>query len=113
MTLTLTIPGCPELELEHLLLDVNGTLTNRGRLIDGVAARIAALRNSVAIHLVSADTFGTLAQTTELLQVSAVTARSGEDELRKLDELGRERCAVIGNGTNDALVLAAAALGLA
>ena len=113
MTLTLTIPGWPELQLQHLLLDVNGTLTNRGALIDGVAARIAALRRSVIIHLVSADTFGTLAQTTELLQVSAVTARSGEDKLRRLDELGRERCAVIGNGTNDALVLDAAALGLA
>ena len=113
VTLTLTIPGRPELELEHLLLDVNGTLTNRGRLIDDVAARIAALRSSVAIYLVSADTFGTLAQMTELLQVSSVTARSGEDKLRQLDQLGRERCAVIGNGANDALVLAAAALGLA
>ena len=28
-------------------------------------------------------------------------AASGEDKLRVLDELGRERCAVIGNGAND------------
>jgi soluble P-type ATPase len=30
-----------------------------------------------------------------------------------LDQLGREKCAVIGNGTNDVLVLEAAAIGFA
>ena len=40
-------------------------------------------------------------------------ARSGEDKLRQLDQLGRERCAVIGNGANDVLVLESCALGFA
>ena len=38
---------------------------------------------------------------------------TGEDKLQLLDELGRERCAVIGNGSNDALALEAAAIGFA
>lgn len=113
MTITLAIPGRPELTLEHLLLDVNGTLTNRGTLIDGVAPKVAALRERVAIHLVSADTFGTLSETARLLQISAVRARTGEDKVRHLNELGPGRCAVIGNGANDVPVLRAAALGFA
>ncbi|MGB0091104.1 MAG: hypothetical protein WBP81_00975 [Solirubrobacteraceae bacterium] len=113
MTLTVAIPGLAELQLEHLLLDVNGTLTNRGVLLDGIPRRISALREELDIHLVSADTFGTLTQIAELLQASAIRARSGPDKLRELDKLGRDRCVVIGNGANDVLVLEAAALGFA
>jgi P-type E1-E2 ATPase len=113
MTLKLGIPGRGELRLEHLLLDVNGTLTNRGAVLSGVHPRVEKLRRTLAVHLVSADTFGTLGQIAELLQVSAETARSAEDKLRTLDQLGHERCAVIGNGVNDVLVLEAAALGIA
>ncbi len=113
VTLTIAIPGREELRLEHLFLDVNGTLTNRGVLLEGVDTRIAELRDRLAIHLVSADTFATLDQTARLLQVRAVRARTGEDKLRELDQLGSESCVVIGNGANDALVLQAAALGIA
>lgn len=113
MTLAVAIPGLAELELEHLLLDVNGTLTDRGTLLSGVQERVAELRPRLAIHLVSADTFGTLEHIAQVLGVSAVRAQTGADKLRRLDELGPDRCAVIGNGANDVLVLGAAALGFA
>ena len=113
MTLSITIPGRPHLGLEHLFLDVNGTLTSRGALLTGVEEKIDQLRRELAIHLVSADTFGTLEQVADLLQVTAVRAASGEEKLRQLDRLGHDRCVVIGNGANDALVLEAAALGIA
>jgi soluble P-type ATPase len=113
MTLSVAIPGRAELRLEHLVLDVNGTLTNRGVLIDEVEARLGRLRGTLEIRLVSADTFGTLDAIAERLNVLAVRASSGEDKLRVLDELGRERCAVVGNGANDVAVLEGAALGLA
>lgn len=111
--LSVSIPGLGELRLEHLLVDVNGTLTNRGELLDGVEARLDRLSGALDIRLVSADTFGTLDSIAVRMNVSAVRASSGEDKLRLLDELGRDRCAAIGNGSNDALVLEAAALGLA
>ena len=113
MTLLVSIPGLPDLSLEHLLVDLNGTLTNRGELLDDVEARLSRLSNALDIRLVSADTFGTLDTIAPRLGASAVRASTGEDKLRLLDELGRERCAIIGNGSNDALVLAAAAVGLA
>jgi len=113
MTFTVSIPGLADLRLEYLLVDVNGTVTSRGAPRDGVAVRFARLRTPLDIRLVSADTFGTLDTIAARLDVSAVRASTGEDKLRLLDELGRERCAVIGNGSNDALVLEAAALGVA
>ena len=113
MTLSVSIPGLAELHLEHLLVDVNGTLTNRGELLDGVEARLGRLSNALDIRLVSADTFGTLDTVAARMNLTAVRASTGEDKLRLLEELGRERCAVIGNGSNDALVLEAAAIGFA
>jgi len=113
LTVSVPIPGRAELRLEHLLLDVNGTLTDRGKLINGVEDRLGRLRAMLEIRLVSADTFGTLDAIAERLEVVAVRAPGGEDKLHVLDELGRERCAVVGNGANDVAVLEAAALGLA
>ena len=112
MTLTVAVPGLPDLQLEHLLLDVNGTLSNRGALIEGVETRLDRLRDTLAVQLVSADTFGTLDAIAGRFGVSSVRAASGEDKLRELDRLGRDRSLVIGNGANDALVLEAAALGI-
>jgi len=113
VTLPVSIPGRGDLQLEHLLLDVNGTLTNRGVPIAGVEDRVDRLRGTLEIHLVSADTFGTLDGLAARLGVDAVRATTGEDKVRTMDALGRERCAVIGNGANDALVLEAAVLGFA
>jgi len=113
MPVVAEIPGRGRLELEHVLFDVNGTLTNRGRLIDGVAERLAAVAASLGVLLVSADTFGTLEQVAGELGVPARSAGSGEEKLAILRELGAGRSAVVGNGSNDAAVLEAAALGIA
>ena len=75
MTLALSIPGLAELVLEHLLVDVNGTLTNRGELLDGVEARLGRLSNALDIRLVSADTFGTLDTIAARMNVSAALLR--------------------------------------
>jgi P-type E1-E2 ATPase len=113
VTLSVSIPGVPDLRLDHLLLDVNGTLTNRGVLLDFVTSRLEQLRDTLDIRLVSADTFGTLDAIARRLRVGALRAATGEDKLQILDELGRDRCAVIGNGANDALALEAAAVSFA
>ncbi len=113
MGLRLEIPGRQPLELECLLLDVNGTLAGRGRLLDGVAERTRRLSESLDLRLVSADTFGTLGEIAAELGVAAVAAADGEAKRRLVQELGPARTAVIGNGANDAAALRAAALGIA
>jgi soluble P-type ATPase len=54
----ITIPGRGKLILEHLVLDVNGTLVLDGVLLEGVVRRIGSLRNRLEIHLLTADTHG-------------------------------------------------------
>jgi soluble P-type ATPase/drug/metabolite transporter superfamily protein YnfA len=108
----LRFPDRP-LEIAHLLFDVNGTLTDRGLLIDGVGERLARLREDVAIQLLSADTFGTLAETRAILGAEARLIHDGEDKRRLVAELSPSRCAAIGNGLNDPAMLEAAALAIA
>ena len=113
MTLCVDVPGRPVLELEFLLLDVNGTLSDRATLLEGVEERIAALGEHLEPRLLSADTFGTLGEIAGRLGASAQTVATGEDKLAVVRALGAERCAAVGNGANDALMLAEAALGIA
>lgn len=113
MTVVIDIPGRGRLELDFLLLDVNGTLSDRGELIVGVTERLTALREQLEPRLLSADTFGTLDTIAEQLDLPAQTATSAEDKLAVLNELGADRCVAIGNGSNDREMLAEAALGIA
>jgi P-type E1-E2 ATPase len=113
VTVAIDIPGGRRLRLEHVLLDVNGTLSDRGALLEGVAERLPRLQDVLDVRLVSGDTFGTLDDVAGQLRLAATRARDGGGKLELVEQLGPERCAVIGNGTNDALALAAAALGIA
>jgi soluble P-type ATPase len=114
MSLRVEIPGRATLELEGLLLDVNGTLSDRGVLIAGVGERILALKPAFErITLLSADTFGKLDAIAASLDVSSQRISQGAEKLAYLERLGSQRQAAIGNGSNDAAMLAAAGLGIA
>ena len=113
MSLVREIPGGRRLELEHVVLDVNGTLADRGRLVDGVSERLARVGEVLQVHLLSADTFRTLGVVSAELGAEPRAIGSGEDKLRVVEELGAERCAAVGNGANDVAMLEAAALGIA
>ena len=113
MSVVVEVPGRETIELAHVVLDVNGTLTERGQLIDGVRERLAQVAAELVVHVLSADTFGTFAAVTEALGVQGRTAMTGADKARYVAELGAERCAAIGNGANDASMLETAAIGIA
>jgi soluble P-type ATPase len=113
VALHVEIPGSGSLELEHLLLDQNGTLSDRGELIAGVDERLAALSERLVTHILTADTFGTLDRLTAELGVEGHRVGTGEDKLTFLEGLGAHRCAAIGNGRNDVAMLRGAALGIA
>ncbi len=111
----LTIPGRGDLSLEHLVMDVNGTLAVDGILMDGVARRIANLRDRLTVHLLTADTHGGQAAIDHLLNLQAVRIQRGDEAGQKaayVRQLGAEHVAAIGQGANDASMLAAAALGI-
>jgi P-type E1-E2 ATPase len=110
---TITIPNSVVLELEHLVLDVNGTLTNRGELIDGVEAALRKLAETLDVHLVSTDTFGSLHEVASVLGVAARVVGEGAEKAALVEELGSSRCVAVGNGANDRDMLREAALGIA
>jgi P-type E1-E2 ATPase len=111
--LTIDIPGQDTLTVSYALIDLNGTLTDRGSLIEGVITRISQLSNYVDVHILSSDTFGTLSKCAATLGVNSATVQTGADKVSILQEFGAAECVAIGNGSNDAGMLQQAALGIA
>jgi soluble P-type ATPase len=110
------IPGFKALRLEHLVLDFNGTLAVDGELIAGVADRLNHLAAMLSVHVVTADTFGKAAAQLEGVSCRLSVLPADEQDIAKLayvNELGAGKTVSMGNGRNDRLMLAAAALGIA
>jgi soluble P-type ATPase len=108
-----TIPGRGDYRLERLILDVNGTLALDGRLIDGVAERLKALRERLGIHLLTADTLGLIGEIEETLGFPATRIHTSAEKTAFVERVGPASVVAVGNGANDAGVLATAALGIA
>lgn len=114
--LTLDVPGWRQLKLEHLLLDYNGTLALDGRLLPGVPERLKQLASALSIHVLTADTFGSVRAELAALDVDVVIvppSNQAEAKASQLSRFGAGVSAAIGNGRNDALMLRNAALGIA
>jgi soluble P-type ATPase len=111
----LTIPGRGDVTIEHLVMDVNGTLALDGVLLDGVSKRIGALRDRLQIHLLTADTHGRQTVIDQLLNLEAVRIRGGREAEQKAEyvrSLGADRVVAIGQGANDSLMLRESAIGI-
>lgn len=110
------IPGGRSLHLGHLVLDVNGTIAVGGALVPGVAEAVEALGGVLDVVAVTADTHGTAGRLRSALGIDVHVIGPGGESERKLEfvrETGADRTVAIGNGANDALMLAEAALGIA
>lgn len=115
--LDIDVPGLGRLRLEHLVLDVNGTLALDGDLLPGVADRIARLRDAFTLHLLTADTHGRQAAIDARLGLTGVRLGPAEPEAEQkaayVRRLGADAVVAVGNGANDALMLREAALAIA
>ena len=114
--ISIDIPEVGLLQLEHLVLDLNGTLAVDGVLLAGVAERIHRLNQHLNIYLLTANTHGggkELAATLGIRFRQLQTGPGGVQKERFVRELGREHVVAMGNGANDAAMLKAAALGIA
>jgi len=110
------VSGWGSLGLEYLVLDLNGTVALDGEVIPGVAERLSALSTSVSILLATADTHGRAGEIGERLGVDLLYIERGHEAAQKqalVERLGAGRVAAVGNGANDAGMLATAALGIA
>jgi P-type E1-E2 ATPase len=110
------IPGSEPLQLEHLVLDFNGTLACDGTLLAGAREQLERLSHSIEIHVVTGDTFKRAKSELAAVPCRVHVLEPAGQARAKLDyvqRLGAERTAGIGNGRNDALMLQACALGIA
>lgn len=109
------IPGRAPIQLEHLVSDVNGTLALDGRLLPGIAKPLLALSDRLEIHLLTADTHGGQSQID--LELGLVAERiEPNDEVEAKAAFVRALAYdvfAIGQGANDAGMLAAATIGVA
>jgi P-type E1-E2 ATPase len=112
----LSIPGRGDYVLNHLVLDVNGTLATDGRLIKGVEPRLIALADTIEIHLLTADTHGRQAEIDAALKLVARRVQPGNESDQKtafVNDLGAQSVIAIGNGANDTGMVKAAVIGIA
>ncbi len=114
--IVVNIPGRNKnLEITTLLLDLNGTVSFDGHLIEGVSERIAKLIEQVDIYLLTADTFGFGAQIAEELEIEfyKVDPEDGDkDKKAFVHRFDAQNVAAVGNGFNDRSMLAEAGLSI-
>ncbi len=112
----IVVPGYHTLRLQHLVMDYNGTLAQDGRLLEGVLSRLDSLADRIRLHVITADTFGQVKANLDAMPCKVVilaAENQAQGKLAYIEDLGRDQVVVIGNGRNDRLMLAAAALGIA
>ena len=99
----INIPGFGLLEIKNLVTDLNGTITDSGRLIPGALSHMKALKESgIDIYVVSGDTRGVLGKI--LAQdsgIETVLTTSAEGKRAFVEKIGPGQTVCIGNGNID------------
>ncbi|KAB2954546.1 haloacid dehalogenase [Heliorestis acidaminivorans] len=111
----LNIPGQEPLELAHLVLDYNGTIAEDGKLLPALPPILEDLATRLQIYVITADTFGSVAEECEHLPVSLQILKSN-DHSREKELFVRSLSGgviAIGNGANDCAMVGSADLGIA
>ena len=115
--ISIFIPGRGNIIIEHLAMDMNGTVALDGNMLPGVSKRLDYLKDSISIHLLTADTFGTAKDMGNILPyVDLFVLPVGSNGTAKMDfvnSIGAKRTVAIGNGYNDTKMFKIAILSIA
>ena len=112
----INIPGRGTMSLEVLVLDFNGTLALDGKMLESVKDNLIRLSPFLTIHIITADTFGSVESQCKGLPVQLKVLESMDHTTEKADYLlqfDSQEIIAIGNGANDQLMLKRAHLGIA
>lgn len=115
--LEIKIPGYKKLNIEHLVLDFNGTIAKDGKLIKGVKEKLEEIGKEIKVTILTADTFGTVRE--EFLEnevrIEIIDKNEHSIDYKKefIKSLDKESVIAIGNGNNDSKMLKTAELGIA
>jgi len=111
------IPGYKAIDIENLVLDLNGTMAVDGRMRADVVEKIGELnRRGVRIYMVTAGTHGGVDELEDNMGMKVLLIKHENEAEQKRDlieKIGNGVTAAIGNGANDYLMLERAALSIA
>ena len=114
--ITMDIPGWGNMDIENIVLDLNGTIATDGKIPTEVREKINSLSDRVSIYIVTADTQRTGDEEMRDLKAKLIKI-PGEDckhgKFGFIKDLQIEKTVAIGNGNNDQLILKEAGLGIA
>jgi len=114
--LRIDIPRWGSVDIENIVIDLNGTLATDGKIPLEVKEKIGALSHLARIYILTADpqrpaNEEILGMKAELIKVLGKDSKQGKlDFLRTLNPA---MTVAIGNGSNDQLILKEAAFGIA
>jgi soluble P-type ATPase len=116
MSKKIEIPGWGNMDIENIVIDLNGTIATDGRIPLDVKEKMKPLTKIGKIYILTADTQGTANEeasgmNVELIKIPEESSKNGKVEFLKTLDL--ELTVAIGNGNNDQLILKEAALGIA
>ncbi len=108
------VPGWGSVELENLVLDLNGTLTESGAFMPGVIDYLEKLHSKgFNIFVLSGDTRGTLRHTFEDSPgIQTIVTKTAHEKRIFVESIAAERTVCIGNGNIDVEMLKVAGLSI-
>ena len=113
--MTIEIPHYGRLDIRHIVCDYNGTIAKDGHLLPGIKELFDELSRHCKIHVVTADTFGSVRKELEKCDVAIEVLQSDDHTHEKaafVESLGCGHCVSLGNGNNDVQMLRASKLGI-
>ena len=114
--LRIDIPRWGSVDIENIVIDLNGTLATDGKIPLEVKEKIGALSHLAKIYILTADpqrpaNEEILGMKAELIKVLGKDSK--QEKLDFLRTLNPAMTVAIGNGSNDQLILKEAAFGIA
>lgn len=107
--ISIHIPNHPDLSIERIVTDYNGTLSQGGKITPGIVERLRRLLELVDIDVITSDTFGTAAAELAPAGLQPVLLDTGarHDEAKEahVRARGAAHVAAFGNGNNDVRML--------
>jgi soluble P-type ATPase len=109
------IPGFGTLNLKYMVSDFTGTLSEDGKLLPGVKAKLNEIAKNLEIYVLTSDSFGTAASELKGSKCKLHIVSKGNEDLQKekfVRKLGQGSVVAIGNGNNDRRMMKIARLGI-
>lgn len=114
--MTIEIPNYKNIIITDIVCDYNGTIAKDGIVLSEIKPLFAQLSKDFTLHVITADTFGSVKAQLEGYGVEIKILTSSDHTQEKADfiaTLGDEQSAAMGNGNNDSKMLKSASIGIA